>query len=135
MLKGFRQFLFRGNVVDLAVAVVIGGAFGAVVTALVKDLITPLIAAVVGKPDFSAIKFTVNGSVFLIGDFINAIVAFVLVAAAIYFFVITPMNALMARIHRGEATPDPTTKKCPECLSEVPIAAKRCAFCTSVLAG
>jgi large conductance mechanosensitive channel len=135
MLKGFRQFLFRGNVVDLAVAVVIGGAFGAVVTALVKDLITPLIAAIVGKPDFSAIKFTVNGSVFLIGDFINAVVAFVLVAAAIYFFVITPMNALMARIHRGEATPDPTTKKCPECLSEVPIAAKRCAFCTSVLAG
>src|SRR3954471_17846631 len=109
MLKGFRQFLLRGNVIDLAVAVVIGGAFGAVVTALVKDLITPLIAAVVGKPDFSAIAFEVNGSKFLIGDFINAIVSFLLIAAAIYFFVIVPVNALMARMRRGEAPPDPTT--------------------------
>jgi len=134
MLKGFRQFMLRGNVVDLAVAVVIGGAFGAVVTALVKDLITPLLAAVGGKPDFSAIVFTVNGSKFLIGDFINAIVSFVMIGAAIYFFVVTPVNALQARINRGEAPPDPTTKKCPECLSEVPIAAKRCAFCTSPLA-
>lgn len=129
MLKGFRQFIFRGNVLDLAVAVVIGAAFGAVVTALVKDLLTPLIAAIVGKPDFSAIQFTVNGSKFLIGDFINAIVSFVLIAAAIYFFVIAPVNALLARIHRGEPTPDPTTKKCPECLSEIPIAARRCAHC------
>jgi large conductance mechanosensitive channel len=134
MLKGFRQFLFRGNVIDLAVAVVIGAAFGAVVTALVKDLITPLIAAIVGKPDFSAIKFTVNGSLFAIGDFINAVVSFVLVAAAIYFFVIVPVNTLTARMRRGEAPPDPTTKKCPECLSEVPIAARRCAFCTQPLA-
>jgi len=134
MLKGFKQFMLRGNVVDLAVAVVIGGAFGAVVTALVKDLITPLLAAVGGKPDFSAIVFTVNGSKFLIGDFINAIVSFVMIGAAIYFFVVTPVNALQARINRGEAPPDPTTKKCPECLSEVPIAAKRCAFCTSPLA-
>ena len=133
MLKGFRQFMLRGNVVDLAVAVVIGGAFGAVVTALVKDLITPLLAAVGGKPDFSAIVFTVNGSKFLIGDFINAIVSFVMIGAAIYFFVVTPVNALQARINRGEAPPDPTTKKCPECLSEVPIAARRCAFCTSPL--
>jgi large conductance mechanosensitive channel len=130
MLKGFKAFLLRGNVVDLAVAVVIGGAFGAVVEALVKDLLTPLIAAIVGKPDFSAIAFTVNGSRFLIGDFINAIVAFVLVAAAIYFFVVAPMNAIMARRKKGEAPPDPTTKQCPECLSEVPIAARRCAFCT-----
>jgi large conductance mechanosensitive channel len=133
MLKGFKNFVMRGNVVDLAVAVIMGGAFGAVVTALVKDLLTPLIAAVVGKPDFSAIVFTVNGSKFGIGDFINAAVNFLLVAMAIYFFVVAPMNALMARLRRGEAPPDPTTKKCPECLSEVPIAAKRCAFCTSAL--
>ncbi len=133
MLKGFKQFLMRGNVVDLAVAVVIGAAFGAVVTALVKDLVTPFIAAIVGKPDFSAIRFTINGSQFLIGDFINALVSFVLIAAAIYFFVVVPMNALTARMRRGEAPPDPTTKKCPECLSEVPIAARRCAFCASPL--
>lgn len=131
MLKGFKQFMMRGNVIDLAVAVVIGAAFGAVVTALVKDLITPLIAAIVGKPDFSAIVFDVNGSKFMIGDFINALVSFLLISIAIYFFVVLPVNALTARMRRGEAPPDPTTKKCPECLSEVPIAAKRCAFCTS----
>ena len=135
MLKGFKQFMMRGNVIDLAVAVVIGAAFGAVVTALVKDLITPLIAAIVGKPDFSAIVFEVNGSKFMIGDFINALVSFVLISAAIYFFVVLPVNALTARMRRGEAPPDPTTKKCPECLSEVPIAAKRCAFCTSPFGG
>jgi large conductance mechanosensitive channel len=129
MIKGFKEFLLRGNVVDLAVAVVIGAAFGAVVAALVKDLLTPLIAAIVGQPDFSAIQFTVNGSKFLIGDFINALLSFVMVAAAIYFFVITPMNMVAARRRRGELPPDPTTKKCPECLSEVPIAARRCAFC------
>ncbi|HTI40090.1 MAG TPA: large conductance mechanosensitive channel protein MscL [Vicinamibacterales bacterium] len=133
MLKGFRDFILRGNVVDLAVAVVIGGAFGTVVTALVKDLLTPLIAAIAGKPDFSAIKFTVNGSEFPIGDFVNAVISFLLIAAAIYFFVVAPMNAIIARRHRGEAPPDPTTKKCPECLSEVPIAARRCAFCTQTL--
>lgn len=133
MLKGFRQFLLRGNVVDLAVAVVIGAAFGAVISALVKDLITPLIAAIFGKPDFSALTFEVNGSKFLYGDFINALVAFLLVAAAIYFVVVLPMNALTARMRRGEASPDPTTRKCPECLSEVPVAARRCAHCTSAL--
>jgi large conductance mechanosensitive channel len=133
MLKGFRQFVLRGNVVDLAVAVVIGGAFGAVVTALVKDLITPLVAAVVGKPDFSAIVFTVNGSRFPIGDFINSVVGFVLMAAAIYFLVVVPVNAVAARLRRGEAPPDPTTKSCPECLSQVPLGARRCAFCTSSL--
>jgi len=131
MLKGFKQFLLRGNVIDLAVAVVIGGAFGAVVAALVKDLITPLIAAIVGKPDFSAIKFTVNSSIFLVGDFINAVVSFVLVAAAIYFFVVVPVNAITARARRGEAPPDPTTRQCPECLSTIPLEARRCAFCTS----
>ena len=133
MLKGFKTFLLRGNVVDLAVAVVIGTAFGAVVAALVKDLLTPLIAAVVGQPDFSAIVFTVNGSQFLIGDFINAVLSFVLVAAAIYFFVVMPMNMIEERRRRGEAPPDPTTKKCPECLSEVPVGAQRCAFCTQPL--
>jgi large conductance mechanosensitive channel len=133
MFKGFRQFILRGNVVDLAVAVVMGGAFGAVVTALVKDLLTPLIAAIAGQPDFSAITFTVNGSKFLIGDFINAVIAFVLIAAAIYYAVVVPINAVIARARRGEAPPDPTTKKCPECLSEVAIAARRCAFCTSPL--
>src|SRR3954469_19559292 len=134
MLKGFREFLLRGNVVDLAVAVVLGGAFGAVVTALVKDLITPLIAAIVGKPDFSAISFTINGSQFPIGDFINSVVSFLLIGAAVYFFVVVPVNQLLARMRRGEAAPDPTTKKCPECMSDVPIAARRCAFCTSPLA-
>jgi len=135
MLKGFKAFLLRGNVVDLAVAVVIGGAFGAVVASLVKDLLTPLIAAIVGKPDFSAIAYTVNGSKLLVGDFINAVVAFLLVAAAIYFFVVMPMNLLTERRRRGEAPADPTTKKCPECLSEVPIAARRCAFCAQPIDG
>jgi large conductance mechanosensitive channel len=134
MFKGFKEFILRGNVIDLAVAVVIGAAFGAVVTALTKDLLTPLIAALVGQPDFSTIKFTVNGSEFLIGDFVNALIAFLLVAAAIYFFVVAPMNAIIARRRRGEPSPDPTTKKCPECLSEVPVAARRCAFCTQPVA-
>ncbi len=132
-MKGFKQFMLRGNVLDLAVAVVMGAAFGAVVTALVKDLITPIIAAIVGKPDFSGIVFTVNGSKFLIGEFINAVVSFLLIGAAVYFFVVLPVNKIMARIRRGEQPPDPTTKKCPECLSEVPIGARRCAFCTSSL--
>ncbi len=135
MLRGFRQFLLRGNVIDLAVAVVIGAAFGAVVSALVKDLLTPLIAALVGKPDFSAISFEVNGSKFLVGDFVNALISFLLIGAAVYFFVVVPVNAFMARMRRGEAPPDPTTKKCPECLSDIPIAARRCAFCTSAVAG
>ncbi len=131
MLKGFKQFLLRGNVLDLAVAVVIGGAFGSVVTALVKDLITPIIAAAVGQPDFSAVTFDVNGSKFLIGDFINAIVSFLLISIAVYFFVVVPVNAIMARLRRGETPPDPTVKKCPECLSDIAIGARRCAFCTS----
>ncbi len=129
MLSGFKQFIMRGNVVDLAVGVVLGGAFGAVVTALVKDLITPLIAAIVGKPDFSSLGFKVGETAFPVGDFVNAVVAFLLVAFAIYFFVVIPMNALMARMHRGDATPDPTTRPCKECLSEIPIAAKRCSHC------
>ena len=131
MFSGFKQFVIRGNVLDLAVAVIMGAAFGAVITALVKDLLTPLIAAIVGKPDFSAIALTLNGSKIMIGSFVNELISFLLVAVAVYFFVVAPMNALMARIRRGEAPPDPTTKKCPECLSEVAIAARRCAFCTS----
>ena len=130
-MKGFKQFLLRGNVVELAVAVVMGAAFTAVVTALVKDLLTPLIAAVVGAPDFSAIAVTVNGSKLMVGDFVNAVIAFLLMSVAVYFFVVLPVNALTARMRRGEVPPDPTTKKCPECLSEVAIAARRCAFCTS----
>ena len=134
MLKGFKEFIMRGNVVDLAVAVVIGAAFGAVITALVDDLLTPLLAAIGGQPDFSRLTFTLNGSKFFYGAFINAIISFLFIAAAIYFFVVLPMNTVVARLRRGEAPPDPTTKKCPECLSVVPIAARRCAFCTSVLA-
>jgi large conductance mechanosensitive channel len=133
MLKGFKQFMMRGNVVDLAVAVVIGGAFGAVVTALVKDLLTPMIAALVGKPDFSGIALTIRGSKFLVGDFLNAVVSFLLIGFAVYVFIVLPMNALNARMRRGEAPPDPTSKKCPECLSDIPIAATRCAFCTSIV--
>ncbi len=135
MLSGFKQFVLRGNVVDLAVGVVIGAAFGSVVTALTKDLLTPLIAALVGKPDFSAIKFTINGSVFPVGDFINAVVSFVLIAAAVYFFVVTPINALVARMRKAPAPADPTTKKCPECLSEISLDAKRCAFCAQPVMG
>jgi large conductance mechanosensitive channel len=130
MLSGFKKFVLRGNVVDMAVGVVIGAAFGGVVTALTKDLLTPFIAALVGTPDFSSIGFTVGNTKFPVGDFINAIVSFLLVAAAIYFFVVTPVNALVARMNRGETPPDPTTKKCPECLSEIPIDARRCAHCT-----
>ena len=135
MLSGFKQFILRGNVVDLAVGVVIGAAFGGVVTALTKDLLTPFIAAIVGKPDFSSIAFSVRGTPFPVGDFLNAVVSFLLIAAAVYFFVITPLNALMARLHKEPKAADPTTKKCPECLSEIPIDAKRCAFCTQPVMG
>ena len=129
MLSGFKQFILRGNVVDMAVGVVVGAAFATVVGAFTKDLLTPLIAAIVGKPDFSAISFTINNSVFLIGDFINAAVAFLLVAAAVYFFVVTPVNLLVSRMRKAPAPADPTTKKCPECLSEIPIDARRCSHC------
>jgi large conductance mechanosensitive channel len=131
MLAGFKKFLFRGNVVDLAVAVVIGAAFGAVVTSFVTNLLTPLIAAIFGKPDFSALSFTVHGSTIAYGAFLNALISFVLVATAVYFVVVVPMNAVQAHLKRNELPPDPTTKKCPECLSEIPVKARRCAFCTS----
>ena len=134
MFKGFREFVLRGNVVDLAVGVVIGAAFGAVVTAFVKDLLTPLIAALVGKPDFSGYVFEVNGSKFLYGDFINAVVSFLLIAAAIYYFVVLPVNALVARLHNNKPTAAPDKKQCPECRSDIPVAARKCAYCTSVVA-
>ena len=133
MLKGFRDFIMRGNVVDLAVAVVIGAAFGAVITAFVADIITPLIAAIFGQPDFSQLTFTINGSKFMYGAFINAVISFLLIAAAIYFVVVVPMNKLAERRARGQAPADATTKQCPECLSEIPVEAKRCAFCTTEL--
>jgi len=133
MLQGFKQFILRGNVLDLAVAVVIGAAFGAVVTSFVTNIITPLIAAIVGKPDFSTLTFTVNGAVISYGTFLNALIAFLLVAAAVYFFMVAPMNAWKARAARNAAPADPTSKKCPECLSEIPIGARRCAFCTSAV--
>lgn len=133
MIREFRQFLLRGNVVDLAVAVVIGAAFGDVVKAMVEHLMTPLIAAMGGTPDFSALKSTINSSAILYGAFLNAVISFVVIAAIVFFLIVKPMNLLIERSHR-EPTADPTTKLCPECLSEIPIAATRCAFCTSTLA-
>jgi large conductance mechanosensitive channel len=130
MLKDFKEFVLRGNVVDLAVAVVLGAAFGTLVAALVEDLLTPVIAAIVGKPDFSNLTFTINGSVFKYGAFLNAVIAFLLIAAAVFFFVVKPVNDLMAR-RKTELPVDPTTRQCPECLSEIPMAARRCAFCTA----
>ncbi len=129
MLSGFKQFILRGNVVDMAVGVVIGAAFATVVSAFTRDLLTPLIAAIVGKPDFSAISFEVNHSIFPLGDFINAAVSFLLVAVAVYFFVGTPGNLLVSRMRKAPTPADPTTKKCAECLSEIPIDARRCAHC------
>lgn len=132
MLKGFRSFILRGNVVDLAIGIVIGAAFGAVVTALVSDFLTPLIAAIGGKPDFSALYFTVNGSKFSYGHFINALISFVIIAAAVYFLVVVPVNKLMAR-YKPTAEEPTLTKDCPHCLSAIPAAASRCAFCTAEL--
>ncbi|HEY7801346.1 MAG TPA: large conductance mechanosensitive channel protein MscL [Dehalococcoidia bacterium] len=133
MIKDFRDFILRGNVVDLAVAVVIGAAFGAVVTSLVSDLITPLIAAIGGKPDFSALHFTINNSTFRYGAFINALIAFLVIAAVVFFFVVLPVNKLMEKYLTKTPT-EPVTRACPFCLSDIPIAASRCAFCTSEVA-
>jgi large conductance mechanosensitive channel len=132
VVKEFKQFLLRGNVIDLAVAVVMGAAFGAVINSLVNDMIMPIIAMIFGKPDFSSLTFTINDAVFRYGAFITALITFVLTAAAIFFFVVKPINMLMAR-RRSEPPADPTTMNCPFCLSEVPIGATRCAFCTSEL--
>jgi len=135
MLSGFKKFILRGNVVDMAVGVVIGAAFAGVVTGLTKAFITPLIALIVGKQDYASLKFTVHTTDFLIGDFINATISFILISAVVYFLVFLPVNALVARMNRGEKPPDPTTKKCPECLSEIPIDARRCAHCTQPVMG
>lgn len=129
MLKDFKKFILRGNTVDLAVAVVVGAAFSAIVAALVRDLITPLIAAIGGNPDFSKLFFTINGSKFMYGDFMNAVISFLLVAAVVFFFVVQPVNRLVAISNRKKQTADASTKKCPECLSEVPLQATRCAHC------
>ena len=131
MFKGFAAFLARGNVIDLAVAVVVGAAFTAVVNAFVKDLLTPLIAAVAGKSDFARLGFTIGHTHFPVGDFINACVSFIFVAAAIYYFVVVPLNAMTARTHKPADVPK--MRECPECLSEIPLAARRCKFCTSVV--
>lgn len=129
-MQGFKKFLLRGNLIELAVAVVIGVAFGAVVTSLVKDLITPLIAAIGGKPNFATLSFTVNKSTFLYGDFINALLSFAIIAAVVYFLVVSPVVKLLAHMQRNQAAAD---RACPECLSEVPAAATRCKFCTTTL--
>ena len=135
MLSGLKQFILRGSVVDLAVGVVIGAAFGTIITALVKDIINPIIALLVGKPDFTGISFAIRGTVFPIGDFITAIVSFLLVAGTVYFFVVTPINALVARTRKDPVPADPTTRKCPECLSEIPIDARRCGHCSQPVMG
>ncbi len=133
MFKGFRDFILRGNVVDLAVAVVIGGAFTAIVNAMVADIINPLISAIVRKPDFSFMKLTVHGGVIKYGDFLNALLAFLIIAATVYFLVVLPVNTLMTKF-RPKVVAAPTTKPCPECLSEIPIGAKRCAHCAQLVA-
>jgi large conductance mechanosensitive channel len=132
MLKEFKQFLLRGNVVDISVGIVVGAAFGAIVTALVSDLLTPFIAAIARVPDFSGLIFTLNGSEFKYGHFINALISFLLISGAVFFFVVKPINMLVARSRKGPPA-DPTTKKCKECLSEVPLEAKRCSHCTQVV--
>src|SRR5882757_3739920 len=129
MIKGFRDFILRGNVMDLAVAVIIGAAFTAIVTSLVKDIITPFIAAAVGTPDFAGIKYAIHGSNIMVGNFLNAVIAFVLLAGVVYFFLVVPTQYLMKKFNPPAAEP-PVTKACPQCLGDVPIAATRCKFCT-----
>jgi large conductance mechanosensitive channel len=134
MLKGFRDFILRGNVVDLAVAFIMGAAFNAIVNSLVKDVMMQLIAAIVGKQDFSAWKFYVNGTPIMIGNFVNATISFLIIAFVVYFFMVLPINSLIARFKGPVPAAPPTTKICPECLSEIPVAAKRCAHCTQAVA-
>lgn len=134
MLKGFRDFILRGNVVDLAVAVIIGAAFNAIVTSLVKDVLTQFIAAIVGKPDFSGVVVKLHGSPIYLGNFLNAAISFVIVASVVYFGIVLPLNTLMARIKKPEPPAPPATKPCAECLSEIPLAAKRCAHCAQPVA-
>jgi large conductance mechanosensitive channel len=129
MLKGFRDFILRGNVVDLAVAVILGTAFNAIVTSLVKDVLTQAIAAIAGKPDFSSLVLKLNGTPIMIGNFLNAAISFLIVASVVYFGIVVPLNALLARVKKCEPVAAPSTKPCPECLSEIPLAARRCAHC------
>jgi large conductance mechanosensitive channel len=133
MLQGFKQFILRGNVVDLAVGVVIGAAFNNVVTALVKDMLTPFISAIAHIPDFSSYEWKINGGIFMPGDFLNILISFLITAATVYFFVVLPINRITQRMNSSHKTEDPTTKKCPYCLSEISIKATKCAFCTSEL--
>jgi large conductance mechanosensitive channel len=135
MFDGFRKFIMRGNVIDLAVAVVIGAAFTLVVNSLVEDIINPILAAIVGKPDFSDLTITVRDATITYGNFITAVINFLLVAAAIYFIIVVPMNKMLSRLEEGKGTPDADTKQCPECLSVIPIAATRCASCGISLVG
>lgn len=130
MLQGFKKFIFKGNVVDMAIGVVVGVAFGEVVTSMVKDLITPLISVVGGKPDFSSYYFTINDTKFMYGEFINSLIAFLTISGVIYFAVVAPMNKIMKSIEGGKSQ-DPSDKSCPECLSIIPVKAKRCKFCTA----
>ncbi|MCU1313229.1 MAG: mscL [Acidobacteriaceae bacterium] len=134
MLKGFRDFILRGNVMDLAVAVIIGAAFGAIVTALVSDIINPLIAAIVHKPDFSALVLDLNGGKIKYGDFLNSLISFLLIASSVYFLFVLPVNSLMNRFKKPIPEAPPTTQACPECLSDIPVAAKRCSHCTQLVA-
>jgi large conductance mechanosensitive channel len=134
MLKGFRDFILRGNVVDLAVAVIIGAAFNAIVNSMVKDVLTQLIAAIAGKPDFSGVVLKIRGTPINIGNFINAAISFLIVASVVYFGIVLPLNALMARMKKPAPPPPPSTKPCPECLSEIPLAARRCAHCAQPVA-
>lgn len=132
MLKDFKKFILRGNVVDLAVAVVVGAAFGAVVTSLVENFVTPLIAAIGGQPDFSALHFTINGSAFNYGKIMNAIISFLSISAVVFFFIVQPINKLMSKTKPSDEVDKPAERECPECLSAIPSAAKRCKFCTAV---
>ena len=134
MLKGFRDFILRGNVMDLAIAFIMGAAFNAIVTSLVKDVLTQLIAAVVGKQDFSALVINVNGTPVMIGNFLNATISFLIVAFVVYFFMVLPINSLMAKFKGPAPEVPPATKACPECLSDIPVAAKRCSHCAQLVA-
>ncbi len=134
MLKGFRDFVLRGNVIDLAVAVILGAAFNAIVNSLVGDVLNPMIAATVGKPDFSSVILHIGGGQIKVGNFFNAVVSFLIVAFVVYFAIVLPTNTLMARMKRGEVPPPPSTRACPQCLSDIPIAAKRCSHCTQLVA-
>jgi large conductance mechanosensitive channel len=134
ILSGFRSFLMRGNIIDLAIAVVIGTAFVALVDSLVANILTPIIAMIIGEPSFGGLDFEINNAIFRYGAFLDSLITFVGIAAAVYFFVVVPVERVNARMRAGQAAPDATTKLCPECLSEIPVAARRCAHCAQPVA-